>query len=86
MFRNPEGDYAGRLIEAAGLKGTREGGAEISSVHANFIVNRGGATARDVLTLIERARRAVADATGVTLETEVQLIGRETVDDGGASR
>ena len=86
VFRNPEGDYAGRLIEAAGLKGTREGGAEISSVHANFIVNRGGATARDVLTLIERARRAVADATGVTLETEVQLIGRETVDDGGASR
>ena len=86
VFRNPEGDYAGRLIEAAGLKGTREGGAEISSVHANFIVNRGGATARDVLTLIEHARRAVADATGVTLETEVQLIGRETVDNGGASR
>lgn len=76
VFRNPEGDYAGRLIEAAGLKGAREGGAEISTVHANFIVNHGGATARDVLQLIDRARDAVAAMTGTQLETEVQLIGR----------
>jgi len=75
VFRNPPGDYAGRLIEAAGLKGAREGAAEISVVHANFIVNHGGATARDVLRLIERARQAVADQTGIELETEVQLIG-----------
>ena len=76
VFRNPPGDYAGRLIEAAGLKGAREGAAEISSVHANFIVNHGGATASDVLCLIERAQRAVAEQSGIHLETEVQLIGR----------
>ena len=75
VFRNPPGDFAGRLIEAAGLKGAREGGAEISALHANFIVNRGGATACDVLSLIERARTAVARQTGIELETEVQLIG-----------
>ncbi len=75
VFRNPPGDFAGRLIEAAGLKGAREGAAEISTVHANFIVNHGGATASDVLRLIERARRAVADETGVVLETEVKLLG-----------
>jgi len=76
VFRNPEGDYAGRLIEAAGLKGTRIGDAEISSVHANFIVNHGKATASDVLQLIERARDRVAKEFGIELQTEVQLIGR----------
>jgi UDP-N-acetylmuramate dehydrogenase len=76
VFRNPPGDFAGRLIEAAGLKGERVGGAEISSVHANFIANRGGATARDVLELIERARRRIAEASGIELETEVQIVGR----------
>ncbi len=86
VFRNPPGDFAGRLIEAAGLKGTREGGAEISTVHANFIVNRGGATAADVLALVARAREAVREATGVELETEVQLLGREAAEHGGASR
>ena len=75
VFRNPQGDYAGRLIEAAGLKGTREGAAEISTVHANFIVNHGGATAGDVLRLIERARARVLATTGIQLETEVQLLG-----------
>ena len=75
VFRNPPGDFAGRLIEAAGLKGAREGGAEISALHANFIVNRGGASACDVLRLIERARTAVAQQTGIELETEVQLVG-----------
>lgn len=77
VFKNPPGDHAGRLIEAAGLKGSREGGAEISTLHANFIVNRGGARAGDVLALIERARRRVAEATGVTLETEVRTLGRD---------
>ncbi|HEB89094.1 MAG TPA: UDP-N-acetylmuramate dehydrogenase [Deltaproteobacteria bacterium] len=75
VFRNPPGDHAGRLIEAAGLKGLREGAAQISPVHANFIVNHGGATASDVLRLIDRARRAVADETGIVLETEVKLLG-----------
>lgn len=86
VFRNPPGDYAGRLIEAAGLKGTREGGAEISTVHANFIVNHGGATAKDVLALVERARTKVRETTGVELETEVQLIGRDAAGLGGPSR
>lgn len=75
VFRNPPGHFAGQLIEAAGLKGAREGAAEISSVHANFIVNHGGATASDVLGLIEFARARVAAETGIQLETEVKLLG-----------
>ena len=75
VFRNPPDHFAGQLIEAAGLKGAREGAAEISSVHANFIVNHGGATASDVLRLIEHARAKVADETGIRLETEVKLLG-----------
>jgi UDP-N-acetylmuramate dehydrogenase len=77
VFRNPESDFAGRLIEAAGLKGFREGGAEISDVHANFIVNRGGATSSDVLALIDRAREAVFEASGIQLETEVKILGEQ---------
>jgi UDP-N-acetylenolpyruvoylglucosamine reductase len=65
----------GKLIEAAGLKGTRAGAAEISTVHANFIVNHGDAKALDVLCLIERARSEVAARTGTVLETEVKIIG-----------
>jgi UDP-N-acetylmuramate dehydrogenase len=76
VFKNPRGDFAGRLIEAAGLKGEREGGAEISTVHANFIVNRGGARAADVLALIERARRRVHETSGIHLEPEVRIVGR----------
>ena len=76
VFRNPEGDYAGRLIEQAGLSGHRIGGAEISPVHANFIANVDRATARDVLALIERARDQVFDDTGIRLETEVRILGR----------
>ena len=76
VFRNPEGDFAGRLIEAANLKGCRVGGAEISSMHANFIVNRGSATAADVLALIERAQTAVAEMHGIRLEPEVRIVGR----------
>jgi UDP-N-acetylmuramate dehydrogenase len=77
VFRNPPGDFAGRLIEAAGLKGRRIGDAEISERHANFIVNRGHARAADVIALIEEAREAVFRDAGIRLETEVQLLGRE---------
>ena len=78
VFKNPPGDFAGRLIQAAGLKGLRVGGAEISTLHANFIVNRGGAKAADVLALIERTRAAVREVSGITLEPEVRIVGRKT--------
>jgi UDP-N-acetylmuramate dehydrogenase len=77
-FVNPPGDYAGRLIETAGLKGARRGGAEVSQVHANFLVNPGGvgaATATDVLSLIEYIQEIVARRSGVDLELEVQMVG-----------
>jgi len=74
-FRNPPGDRAGRLIEQAGAKGWREGGAEVSDVHANFVINRGGATASDVASLLARVRRAVAVQSGVELELEVHFVG-----------
>ncbi|MEZ4676496.1 MAG: UDP-N-acetylmuramate dehydrogenase [Caldilineaceae bacterium] len=77
-FVNPPGDYAGRLIEAAGLKGFRVGGAEVSTQHANFIVNPGGvghATANDVLRLIGEIQAQVAANCGLFLEQEVQLVG-----------
>jgi UDP-N-acetylmuramate dehydrogenase len=76
VFKNPPRDFAGRLIEAAGLKGERVGGAEISTVHANFIVNRGGATAADVLALIARARERVLASSGIRLEPEVRILRR----------
>jgi UDP-N-acetylmuramate dehydrogenase len=75
MFKNPPGDYAGRLIEAAGLKGKRIGGAEISSLHANFFINQGQAKASDVYELIRLARQAVAEKFGVALELEIELLG-----------
>jgi UDP-N-acetylmuramate dehydrogenase len=75
VFKNPAGDYAGRLIEAAGMKGQRMGGAEISPVHANFVVNRGGAMAADVMALIDWTRQEVRSRFGVTLELEIELIG-----------
>jgi len=77
VFVNPPGDFAGRLIEAAGLKGTREGGAAISELHANFIVTTPGARAADVLRLIQRARAAVRERTGVWLDTEVRIVGED---------
>lgn len=76
VFKNPEGKSAGRLLEEAGLKGLRAGGAEISSRHANFIVNLGGATASDILELIETATRRVLEKTGIKLELEIQVVGR----------
>lgn len=75
VFKNPEGDYAARLIEMTGLKGLKIGGARISERHANFIVNDGQASSADVLALIERARQAVAEAFGIDLEPEVRMIG-----------
>ncbi len=75
VFVNPPGDFAGRLIEAAGLKGRRLGGAEISPIHANFIANRGNATAADVLALIREAQAEVWRTAGVRLVTEVRIIG-----------
>jgi UDP-N-acetylmuramate dehydrogenase len=74
-FRNPPGDHAGRLVEAAGLKGHREGNAMWSDVHANFVVNLGGATARDCVTLVRMARQRVREKFGVELELEVRLAG-----------
>jgi UDP-N-acetylmuramate dehydrogenase len=74
-FRNPAGDSAARLVESVGAKGWREGGAEVSPMHANFINNLGGATARDVTTLLARVRRAVLERCGVELQLEVHLIG-----------
>lgn len=75
VFRNPEGDHAARLIEAAGLKGFRIGNAAISALHANFIVNLGGATARDIRGLIRTAQERVREKFGVELETEVRYLG-----------
>ena len=75
MFKNPREDYAGRLVEAAGLKGTRIGDAEISPLHGNFFINRGRATAMDVWRLIMLARERVAEQFGIELELEVELVG-----------
>lgn len=75
VFKNPPGDYAGRLIQAAGLKGERIGQAQVSPVHGNFIVNCGGATADDVMRLIDHVRDRVQRAFGVELQLEVELIG-----------
>lgn len=75
VFKNPPKDYAGRLIEQVGLKGFRIGGAMISGKHANFIVNTGGATASDVLALMEAARKKVKEETGVDLELEIRVVG-----------
>lgn len=74
-FKNPAGGGAGRFIDAAGLKGERVGGAQVSTVHANFIINTGGATARDVLTLMEKVRDVVYKRFGVVLEPEIRVLG-----------
>jgi UDP-N-acetylmuramate dehydrogenase len=74
-FKNPVGDHAGRLIESAGLKGTRIGGVQVSPVHANFLVNDGTATAEDYYQLIQLIRKSVADKFGVKLELEIELLG-----------
>lgn len=75
VFKNPEGDYAARLIEDCGLKGECEGAACVSEKHANFIINTGGATAKNVETLIARIARVVKEKHGVELQTEVHIMG-----------
>ena len=75
VFRNPPGDHAARLIQASGLKGRRIGGAEVSTVHANFIVNKGGAAARDIEELIELVQETIRREANVMLEREVRIVG-----------
>lgn len=75
IFKNPEGNHAGKLIDESGLKGLRVGGAEVSTVHGNFIVNKGGATASDIIELVRRVRLTVLEHSGYELEPEVLLLG-----------
>ena len=75
VFKNPPNDHAGRLIEACKLKGTQRGGAVVSPMHANFIVNEGGATCADILALIDVVKRTVNEQFGVQLEEEVKIFG-----------
>jgi len=76
VFKNPEQDTAGRLIEAAGLKGARVGNAQVSEKHANFVVNLGRASAADVIALIKKVGRTVEQQTGITLELELKIVGQ----------
>ena len=75
MFKNPPGDHAGRLIEAAGLKGKRVGNVRVSTVHANFFVNLGGGTAREMMELVAQVQEQVRQEFGVELELEIQVVG-----------
>lgn len=77
VFKRPEGHFAGALIEQAGLKGFSVGGAQVSELHAGFIVNTGGATAKDIITLIKLVQKKVFENSGVMLEREVRIIGEE---------
>lgn len=79
IFKNPPQDAAGRLIELVGAKGWRQGGAMVSEKHSNFIVNTGAATCEDVLQLVKRVKQAVLEQTGVQLEEEILLLGRENL-------
>lgn len=81
VFTNPPGDHAARLIEAAGLKGTRIGGARVSEMHANFIINDGTASAADIEQLIERVMQTVQQRHGVRLKTEVRIVGEAAGDE-----
>ncbi len=74
-FKRPEGDFPGRVIEAAGLKGAKVGNIQVSTVHANYLVNLGGGTAEDALQLIEHVRETVRETMGIDLESEVRVIG-----------
>ena len=84
VFRNPTGDSAGRMIEAAGLKGTRIGGAVVSEKHANFIVNDQKGTASDVRRLVEQVTATILDRDGVTLQREIEFVGDWTAWEPGA--
>jgi UDP-N-acetylmuramate dehydrogenase len=84
VFKNPTGDHAARLIEAAGLKGYRVGDAVVSEKHANFIINEGHATATELEQVIRHVQRTVRTMHGVSLETEVRIVGEGGPDEGGA--
>ncbi len=86
IFKNPPGDFAGRLIEAAGMKGERVGDAEVSTLHANYIINRGRAGASDVLALIRKVREKVEQTFGVSLELEIQVLGEQIRSPGAHER
>ncbi len=77
VFKNPPGDFAGRIIEEQGLKGSRSGQAEVSQKHANVIVNLGGATAADIQRLVDTVARTVEEKTGIRLEPEIRIVGEE---------
>jgi len=77
FFRNPPGQPAWRLIDEAGMRGFRVGGAQVAEVHANFLVNRGGATARDFLELARTVKEKVRERSGITLEEEVRIVGED---------
>ena len=76
VFKNPPGDAAGRLIDAAGCKGMRTGGVEVSAVHANYFINKGTGTCRDFLELMEKVKTRVHQHSGIMLEPEIQIVGR----------
>ena len=84
VFANPPGTFSGKLIDEAGLKGASSGGAQISEQHANFIVNPGGASARDVYALMRRAQDVVSERTAVWLHAEIELLGRWTLKERAA--
>ena len=77
VFKNPEGDAAGKLIESAGYKGMRKGGVEVSRVHANYFINRGEATGSDFIALMETVKAGVKEYSGIELEPEIKIIGKE---------
>ena len=77
IFKNPKGFHAGKLLDSAGLKKKSHGGAEVSEIHANFIINRGGASAKDVLCLIDLAKDAIHEKQGIELELEIAIVGRD---------
>ena len=79
-FKRPEGQYAGALIEAAGLKGLTVGGAEVSRKHAGFVINKGGATAKDIYELIVIVQKRVLNNSGILLEPEVIMLGFDRID------
>jgi len=79
VFKNPEGMSAGRLVDELGLKGMRVGGAAVSEVHGNFVVNEKGATAADILQLVERIKEVVRAERGIDLETELQVVGEDAL-------
>jgi UDP-N-acetylmuramate dehydrogenase len=75
IFMNPEGDYAGRLMEKAGCKGMKQGNIEVSNVHANYFINMGGASCSDFIKLMESVREKVRQSSGITLESEIDIVG-----------